>query len=454
MKNSIIHIGQLQYPRDIVGINEVVMKTAIEFQTGITDKNKELCEKYWLREKDNKTSYVFTCQSLSKEYGLKQSEITNIVRDNACLKVLDCQCLDCGIASECKTRFELTNLDTDSWRCDACLKAYKEQQEKEWREYLLEQERLEQERQKAVIDGLNNYRAEQESAIPTLEELSLIDKLLLMAIVESLGSDNLKTTLSLTDNLERPLSPLYTMDETILEHLFKANILLLNPMDSLDYANITESGEIDIKLDYSQATFDFAYDANDITSLRVEVKEQKTIDELIDNVVFKDWCENIQLAECVSYLIERARVNGLTPPLGEKMMSLLKASLTTYSVAELSRLIWMAVESASSYSNKPNITNRHASNSIYTILQGNIDKVSNGIWKREAFSRDTNLRESAIAKVFFDDVFKVHDGSFKYKLDELFESLRVKQLPKESSYLTLGSDQEISKSVSLKLKIS
>ena len=454
MKNSIIHIGQLQYPRDIVGINEVVMKTAIEFQTGITDKNKELCEKYWLREKDNKTSYVFTCQSLSKEYGLKQSEITNIVRDNACLKVLDCQCLDCGIASECKTRFELTNLDTDSWRCDACLKAYKEQQEKEWREYLLEQERLEQERKQAIIEGLNNYRVEQKGAIPTLEELSLIDKLLLMAIVESLGSDNLKTTLSLTDNLERPLSPLYTMDETILEHLFKANILLLNPMDSLDYANITESGEIDINLDYSQATFDFAYDANDITSLRVEVKEQKTIDELIDNVVFKDWCENIQLAECVSYLIERARVNGLTPPLGEKMMSLLKASLTTYSVAELSRLIWMAVESASSYSNKPNITNRHASNSIYTILQGNIDKVSNGIWKREAFSRDTNLRESAIAKVFFDDVFKVHDGSFKYKLDELFESLRAKQLPKESSYLTLGSDQEVSKSVSLKLKIS
>lgn len=44
-------------------------------------------------------------------------------------------------------------------------------------------------------------------------------------------------------------------------------------MNSLDYTNITESGEIDINLDYSQATFDFAYDVNDITSLRVEVKE-------------------------------------------------------------------------------------------------------------------------------------------------------------------------------------
>lgn len=78
MKNSIIHIGQLQYPRDIVGINEGVMKTVVDIQPDITNKNKELCKKYWLREKDNKTSYVFTCQMLSKEYGLKRSEITNI----------------------------------------------------------------------------------------------------------------------------------------------------------------------------------------------------------------------------------------------------------------------------------------------------------------------------------------------------------------------------------------
>ena len=112
------------------------------------------------------------------------------------------------------------------------------------------------------------------------------------------------------------------------------------------------------------------------------------------------------------------------------------------------------VESAYSYSNKLNITKKNASNSIYTILQSNIDKVSNGIWKRRTFNRDTNLPESAIAKVFFDDVFKVRDGAFKYRVDELFESLKVKQLPKESSYLTLGSDQEVSKSVTLKLKIS
>lgn len=65
------------------------MKTIIEYQPNITDKNKNISEKYWLRENDNKTSYLFTCQSLSKKYELKQSEITNIVRENACIKVLD-----------------------------------------------------------------------------------------------------------------------------------------------------------------------------------------------------------------------------------------------------------------------------------------------------------------------------------------------------------------------------
>ena len=430
------------------------MKTKLEYQPDITDLNKLICEKYWRREKDNRASYVFTCQSLGKEYGFKQSEITNIVRDNAYLKVLDCQCLDCDITSECKTRFDLINLDIENWRCDACLKAYKDQQEKEWREHLLELKRLEQERQQTIIDSFNRYRSEQEDAITPLEELSLIDKLLLMAIVESLGSHNLKTTMSLTDDLQKPLSPLYTMDERILKHLFEANCLLLNSLDSLDFVDVTESGEIEVNLDYSQATFDFAYDVKDIISLRVKVKEQKTINDLINDVVFRDWCENIQLAECISYLIERSRVNGLAPPLGDKILSLLQASLTTYSVAELISLIWMAVESASSYSNKPNITKKHASNSIYTILQSNIDKVSNRIWKRKTFNRDTNLSESAIAKVFFDDVFKVYDGGFKYRLDDLIARLGVERLSKESSYLTLGREQDVTKSLTLQLNVN
>ncbi|GAF55072.1 hypothetical protein JCM18901_690 [Psychrobacter sp. JCM 18901] len=430
------------------------MKTIIEYQPNITDKNKNISEKYWLRENDNKTSYVFTCRSLSKEYELKQSEITNIVRENACIKVLDCQCLDCGVINECKTRFELTNLDISNWRCDKCLKAFNERQEREWREYILEQERLEQEQHQAIIEGLKRYRAEQEDATPPFGELSLIDKLLLMAIVESLGSDNLKTTLSLADNLQRPLSPLYTMDERVLKHLFEANVLLLKPLDSLDYVDVTESGEIDVDLDYSQATFDFAYDAKDITDLRVKIKDQITINDLIDNVAFRDWCENIQLAECLSYLIERSRINGLAPPLGDKMMSLLQANLTTYSVAELCRMIWMAVESASSYSNKPSITNKHASNSIYTILQSNIDRVTNGTWKRKPFNREVNLPESAIAKVFFDDIFKIFDCGFKYTLDDLIASLGIKRVSKEDSYLTLGRDQDVIKSLTLQLNVN
>lgn len=415
------------------------MKTIIEYQPNITTKNKNISEKYWLRENDNKTSYVFTCRSLSEKYELKQSEITNIVRENACIKVLDCQCLDCGVISKCKTRFELTNLNMSNWRCDTCLDAFNEQKERARLEYILEQERLEQEQNQAILEGLYKYRAEQEDDIPPFGELSLIDKLLLMAIVESLGSENLRSTLSLIDNMQKPLSPLYTMDERIIEHLFEANVLLLNPLESLDYIDVTESGEININLDYSKATFDFAYDAKDITNLRIKVKEQKTINDVINNAMFRDWCGNIQLAECLSYLIERSRINGLAPSLGNKIMSLLQANLTTYSVAELCRMIWMAVESASSYSNKPNVTTKHASNSIYTILQGNIDKVDNGIWQCKPFNREVNLPRSAISKVFFDDIFKMYDCGFKYMLDALYDKYYESEGAK---YPTLESTQD------------
>ena len=407
------------------------MKTKIEYQLDITETNKKICEKYWLREKANKNSYVFTCKEIGEEYGFKHHEIPKIAKENAHILVSDCQCIDCGVAKNCKTRSELIRLDLDKWRCNKCLNELKERQE-----------RLEQEQQQAVIDALNNYRSEQENAILSVEDLSLIDKLLLMAIFESLGADNLKTTLSLTDNLQRPLSPLSTMDERILKHLFKTNVLLLNPLDSLDYTNIAESGEIDINLDYSQATFDFAYDAKDIIDLSIKVKDKKFINDLIDNVTFRDWCENIQLAECMSYLMERVRFNNLSPPLGGKIMSLLQSNLTTYSVAELCRLVWMAVESASSYSNKPKITNKHASNSIHTILQSNIDKVANGIWQCKPFNREVNLPESAMSKVFFDDIFKIHDCGFKYALDALYDEYWESKGVREScSYTTLGSEQ-------------
>ena len=183
--------------------------------------------------------------------------------------------------------------------------------------------------------------------------------------------------------------------------------------------------------------------------------DAQKINELINSTVFISWCENIQLAECVSYLIERSKINGLTPPLGEKILSLLQAHLMTYSVAELSRLIWMAVESASSYSNKPYITIKHASNAIYTILQNNIDKVSTGIWKRKVFNRDTTLPESAIAKVFFSHIFKIHDCSFRYRLSELIASVKTEPLSQEgrSSYLTLGTEYDSNKSMTLQLNV-
>ena len=430
------------------------MKTKVEYQPGITETNKIICEKYWLRESDKRNGYIYTCEQIGQEFGLKHSEISLIAKNNAQLVVLDCQCLECGEPKICYVRGHLTQLKLDSWRCDRCWEILQERQMQELYKQRREQERLEEEKRQAITDCLKDYRVQQEGATLPLEKISLTDKLLLMAIVESLGSDNLKTTLSLKDNLQIPLSPLYTMDEKILEHLFKANILLINPMDSLNYTSLTESGDIDINLDYSQATFDFAYDIKDLTSLRMKVKEQKTINDLVNNLAYKDWCENIQLAECVSYLIERSAVNDLAPPLSEKMMSLLIANLTAYSVAELYSLIWMAVESASSYSNKPNITKKHASNSIYTILQSNIDKVSNGIWKRRTFNRDINLPKSAITTVFFDDIFKMYDCGYRYRLDELLESLGVEQLSKENSYSTLGRAQAATESITFKLKIN
>ena len=46
------------------------------------------------------------------------------------------------------------------------------------------------------------------------------------------------------------------------------------------------------------------------------------------------------------------------------------------------------------------------------------------------------------------------DCGFKYILDNLIASLGIKQLQKEDSYLTLGRDQDVTKSVVLQLNVN
>tara|TARA_R110000751_G_scaffold33508_2_gene83495 strand:- start:8486 stop:9769 length:1284 start_codon:yes stop_codon:yes gene_type:complete len=423
------------------------MKTKLEYQPEATETNKLICEKYWLRESDKRSGFIYTCKEIGQKFGLKHQDIPSIVKANAHLVVLDCQCIECGKTKVCHTRSQLTQLKPDNWRCDECWEVLQERREQEYLEYRLEQKRLEEERRQAALEYINDYRSAQLTAVPLITELNEVDKLLLAATIESLGAENLKTTISLRDNISLFLSPFFGLDQKILHHLFKLNLLLLAPEESYEYVSVNEEKELEI--DYYQATFEFAYETNDLTKIMVDAKSKKNISALVSNTQFEIWCQQIQLGECLSYLITRSKLNNLAPPIGEKLVSLLRACLAECSVSVMHYIIYKAVESAAAYVQKPNITRKHASNSISGNIERVFGKISSGSWYSNKSHRDASHPQSAMTKVFFDYVFGIEDCGFHYTLDELFNPYKPQQAIGQVGYATLGSAQNTNYSITI-----
>lgn len=417
------------------------MKTKLEYQPDITDTNKLISERYWLRESDKRNGFIYTCEEIGKDFGLRHREISSVVKVNAHLLVLDCQCIDCGTIKICYTRTQLVQLKVDRWRCDICLAAI----EKRKRQQYLEQKRLKENQKQSVLKYVNSYRSKQLAAIPPITQLSEVDILLLAATAESLGAENLNTFIALRDNLLLPLSPFFLLDKKTLRHLFKLNLLILAPEENYDFVTVNQKQELEI--DYDQATFYFTYRHEDLTKIIANAKSRKNISALVGDKEFENWCQQIQLGECLSYLITRSKLNDLTPPINDKLISLFTSCLAKYSVSVMYYIIWKAVEIAAAFVQKPDITRKYASDSIYGNIERVFGKINNGSWRKNNSYRDANHRQSALSKVFFDYIFGIEDCGFNYTLDELFNQYRSKRAVEQAIYSKLGNVQSTKYSI-------
>ena len=427
------------------------MKTKLEYQPDITETNKLICERYWLREGDKRSGFIYTCKEIGQEFDVKHQDIPSIVKINAHLVVLDCQCIDCGTTKICYTRSQLTRLDLIRWRCDDCRAALEKRMDQEYLEYRLKQDRLAEEKRQTALEYINQCRSIQLSSIPSVTELNDVDKLLLAATVESIGADNLRNTVSLRDNLSLPLSPFSKLDEEILQHLFNRNLLILAPENSYEYVTVNEAQELEI--DFYQAIFEFAYSTENLTKILINAKSRKNTSALVADSQFKSWCEKLQLGECLSYLVTRSRLNYLAPPIGDKLISILRACLAECSVSTMHYVIWKSVENAAAYVQKTGITRRHASNSVSGNIERVFSKIYSGSWSHNKSFRDASHPQSAMAKIFFDYVFGVDDGGFHYTIDELFSPYRSPRSLEQVSYTALGNARSTNYSVTIALGI-
>jgi|26BtaG_2_1085354.scaffolds.fasta_scaffold00917_3 ribosomal protein L37AE/L43A len=428
------------------------MKTKVEYQPGIADVTKLLCEKYWLMRRNKPNEFVYTCQEIGQAFGFRPKDISNIAKTNSHLVVLNSQCIDCGKMHICHNRAHFNQLKLGSWRCDLCWKAFSKKtiQVQPLLEKPVEEESLEEEQKQVFLEYINNYRTAQLNEVPSVTKLSEVDRLLLAATIDSLGAEDLKTTISLHKIQSLPLSPIFMLDEHILHHLFELNLLLLAPEDNFEHISINEEQKLEI--DYQRATFEFAYDTDDLNKVMVGAKSKKDIHALVVDKQFGIWCEDIQLAECLNYLTTRSKLNDLDPSITEKLFSVFKSCLAECSVSVMHYIIYRSVEMAAKLSQKSDTTQKHLSSSISTNIEQVFSQISTGMCRRNNSFRDDNHPQSAMTKLFFDHVFRIEDCGFYYTLDALFNPYRSQKVLEQVSYSMLGSAQ--SAIYSIKINIS
>lgn len=413
----------------LIFTTEVAMQTKLDYKSDITDEIKLICDKYWARANDKKNDFVYTCREISEEFSLRLSEVSKISKDHSTLIVLDCQCKNCGITKFCHTRSELVQLQ-DDWMCDECevTRRKRIRDEEIAEEKLLEQQEIE--RKRDLISLLRHYRRSQVQSIPSIDYLSKIDLFLLVAVIENIGISNLESPFALRSNAESLLSPSRALDVEILRHLCQKNLLLFNTEEA--HHHIEFDDENNLEVDFFHMNFDFAYSKEQLHRLVAESKEEKLRLALVKNPEYQEWGRNIQISECMRYLKKRCLMNGLPTIDNENMESLLGMCLLKYSISKVYYLIWGAVESASSYSNKPNITKRHASNTIYGNIQKRYDDVSDQKLECRKFNRDSRLFQTTVEKTFFDRVYLVKDCGFNYTMDDLARYISEQPLKSHS----------------------
>ena len=425
------------------------MRTKIEFSPNITKEIKTICEKYWLRADNRKNEFIYTCKKIAIEFNLQSVDITKVSRDNSCLIILNCHCENCGITNICRIRSDLIQLNLNNWTCDEC-EALIQQRIRE--DLLAEAERGRQDKieaQKILINALKDYRSVQMQSIPSVEDISIIEHMLLVAVVESMGSDDLQSTLSLRNNLQVILSPSYRIDTEVLKRLYRKNLLLIDAENSYHCVEMVSKDNFEI--DFFQMNFDFAYDNNQLYQLIADSKSEAFKYSLVKNLEYKEWCQRIQLEECIKYLDKRAKMNNLLPVIGEKMENLLSTCLLKYSVSETYYMIWGAVESASAYFNKVDITRLHASNSIYGNIQRTHDKLLNRTIQNRQYNRDGKHPQSAIEKLLFDRIYEVENCGFTCTIDEILNGFKLQIAPSKQPYSATSNIENASYSVVIKI---
>jgi hypothetical protein len=384
------------------------MTASIELNFNTEDKSIiKLCEQYWALDEDG--SFTYSVSAIAREADLKSHELNKLIYANCDAFTLDDICASCGGSriysnrsdfTQCRRLFDLGH----EWTCADC-KA--EEQE------LAAAAKREQDEQRRTL--VKEHYAVKPHEFD-LEDLTLRDAVFLITLIRHLATEDFKSILSLQSN-EEPLTPSRDYDAEVVKHLYKRNLIAVDPGSSIDAFAFNEENVPDrfylTKVRWVLITNNESVETNIAFIREVErmFREMDWNPDWEDEVV--DLWREVALHECLSYLKLALEDHKLPFTPGEKTVQMFNEVLENYSVSQIYSFIWRAAKDAAAFYAREKVAKTHAANTVVGAIQRAAERAYANGWDIKHYGRDRRLPESVLNQVLFNRALQIGDEGFK-----------------------------------------
>lgn len=279
---------------------------------------------------------------------------------------------------------------------------------------LVEKEKARKEELKKNKEIIDSILQSKKTKVPE-ESLSLEDRLYLSVILRATLSEELNVVLPLAYS-NTPIASTSELESEVIKALTARKIMVLDPSNDCTLFNVDREKNsisfnmLNVKYKINVESRDGSYN---YMIERLMYPRPDDFEE--DNEFCYEMWKKISLGECLEFLLHQMDKVGYDFSPGKKTTKVFMNLLDHFSAAQINSIIFRAVANSTKRYQEGNITKIHAQNLVISSCEFMGERAIAEGWNLRVFSRNYNLPESLLSKVFFTSILKIADLGFEEK---------------------------------------
>lgn len=362
----------------------------------------DVCYSYW--RLNNSGKFEKTVTEIAKEAGLSNNEILKIVRKHCRAYSNNIICTRCSKRRLLESRTSLQSLPTScSWTCNEC-------KQDESHSMLL-----------AKINFVNSTYQRRLKNPVAIDKLGARLSIFLLALIKFCGDESMTHINEYSTNKTDLLSPDINYDLKIIEELFDAKLIAIDPESNMEAITISEDGKFSFNMHQVKWCVPMGSTFSSLASfyeaLDDFVRSQALIKNNYNEVV--SLCQEVSRIECLSYLSRVLAAHNLQYSHGKKTQLIISKALETFSVGQVYNFSWRAAKDAAAFYIRNRSTKDHAAKTVVGNIERQLEQAIANNWNIKTYRRNYDRPQSMLSRVLYNTLLRTDDGGFHQPLSSL-----------------------------------